>query len=279
MQTKLDKVVRLHETRGVTNVHTHCIRVLYFREANRYSLSASPLLHTWEMFCTDTRHKATHFFPQTIETDVSDKQRSSVGVGSVMSLVFPYSTVPLGKSSWTHLLLLWDFHRKQCVMRCLFMLVCSLQAGISPHCLVFYYEKNLLCNSLNAGGNYLYHLIQQLINFLICFYVFRVILSVNSDYFLKQRQPVDLCNGEVLCFLCGTDWILKCYLESFSFKGLIVIKVVLLSSFSSNWDCSRWLQIFWREISLSTERVLLSLLHWLEKHRREQLELHATNQH
>jgi hypothetical protein len=25
-----------------------------------------------------------------------------------------------------------------------------------------------------------------------------MILNVNSDYFLKQRQPVDLCNGEVL---------------------------------------------------------------------------------
>jgi hypothetical protein len=31
------------------------------------------------------------------------------------------------------------------------------------------------------------------------------ILTVNSDYFLKQRQPTDLCNGEVWCFLCGTD--------------------------------------------------------------------------
>jgi hypothetical protein len=32
-----------------------------------------------------------------------------------------------------------------------------------------------------------------------------MILAVNSDYFLKQRQQVDLCNGEVLYFLCGTD--------------------------------------------------------------------------
>jgi hypothetical protein len=34
---------------------------------------------------------------------------------------------------------------------------------------------------------------------------FSMILTVNSDYLLKQRQPVDLCNGEVWCFLCGTD--------------------------------------------------------------------------
>jgi hypothetical protein len=25
----------------------------------------------------------------------------------------------------------------------------------------------------------------------------------------KQRQPVDVFNGEVLCFLCGKDWILN----------------------------------------------------------------------
>jgi hypothetical protein len=41
--------------------------------------------------------------------------------------------------------------------------------------------------------------------------VFCTILTINIDYFLKQRQPVDLCNGEVLCFLCGTDWIIKYY--------------------------------------------------------------------
>jgi NADH:ubiquinone oxidoreductase subunit E len=38
-----------------------------------------------------------------------------------------------------------------------------------------------------------------------------MILRINSDYLPKQRQPVDLCNGEVLCFLCGTDCILKYY--------------------------------------------------------------------
>jgi hypothetical protein len=41
------------------------------------------------------------------------------------------------------------------------------------------------------------------------FSLFRTILTVNSNYFLKQRYPVDLCNGEELCFLCGTNWILK----------------------------------------------------------------------
>jgi hypothetical protein len=40
-----------------------------------------------------------------------------------------------------------------------------------------------------------------------------MILDANNDYFLKQHRPVDLCNGEVLCFLYGTDWILKYYLD------------------------------------------------------------------
>jgi hypothetical protein len=49
-------------------------------------------------------------------------------------------------------------------------------------------------------------------------YVFRMILSVISDYFLKQRQPVDLCNGEVFCFPWGTDLIIKFYLDALSLK-------------------------------------------------------------
>jgi hypothetical protein len=40
-----------------------------------------------------------------------------------------------------------------------------------------------------------------------------MILTVNGGYFLKQHQSVDLCNGEVLCFLCGTEWIIKYYLD------------------------------------------------------------------
>jgi hypothetical protein len=46
-------------------------------------------------------------------------------------------------------------------------------------------------------------------------YVFRMIVRINSDYFLKQRKPVDPCGGEELCFLCGTGWILKYYLDDF----------------------------------------------------------------
>jgi hypothetical protein len=40
-----------------------------------------------------------------------------------------------------------------------------------------------------------------------------MILGVNSVYFFKQHQPVELCNGEVWCSLWGTDWILKYYLD------------------------------------------------------------------
>jgi hypothetical protein len=50
-------------------------------------------------------------------------------------------------------------------------------------------------------------------NSAFCICVFHVILRMNSDHFLKQHLPVDLWNGEVLCFLCGTAWILKYYSE------------------------------------------------------------------
>jgi hypothetical protein len=61
-------------------------------------------------------------------------------------------------------------------------------------------------NPLKPSNNYMYHLRQQSITkSSFCIYVFRMILTVNRDYFLKQHQPVDLCNGKVLCFLCGTD--------------------------------------------------------------------------
>jgi hypothetical protein len=31
---------------------------------------------------------------------------------------------------------------------------------------------------------------------------FCVIVSVNSDHFPKQCEPIGLCNVELLCFLC-----------------------------------------------------------------------------
>jgi hypothetical protein len=38
-----------------------------------------------------------------------------------------------------------------------------------------------------------------------------MILSVERDYLLKHHQVIYLCNGEVLCLLWDTDWILKYY--------------------------------------------------------------------
>jgi NADH:ubiquinone oxidoreductase subunit E len=39
-----------------------------------------------------------------------------------------------------------------------------------------------------------------------------MILSLNSEYYLNQRQLIEVCNGEMWCFLCGTDRIRK-YLD------------------------------------------------------------------
>jgi hypothetical protein len=40
-----------------------------------------------------------------------------------------------------------------------------------------------------------------------------MILNVNSDYFLKQHQPVELCNGQVLCFSAVQTEFIKYYLD------------------------------------------------------------------
>jgi hypothetical protein len=49
-----------------------------------------------------------------------------------------------------------------------------------------------------------------------CIYGFRMILRVNCQCYFKRHQPLDLCNGKVWCFLCGTDWIFKYYLDELS---------------------------------------------------------------
>jgi hypothetical protein len=40
-----------------------------------------------------------------------------------------------------------------------------------------------------------------------------MIFTWNSDYVLEQRYQIDVCNGNGLCSLWGTDWILKYYLD------------------------------------------------------------------
>jgi len=48
-------------------------------------------------------------------------------------------------------------------------------------------------------------------NSAFCVCGFRMVFRINSDYFFKQHWPAEFCNADVLCFLCGTDWILKYY--------------------------------------------------------------------
>jgi hypothetical protein len=39
-------------------------------------------------------------------------------------------------------------------------------------------------------------------------FVFRMILTINSDHFPKQHQPVDLCNGHAEWFLSKTEFLI-----------------------------------------------------------------------
>jgi hypothetical protein len=85
----------------------------------------------------------------------------------------------------------------------------ELCISVRPKIRYFYFF-----NLLNPSRDYIHippALTMNKSAFFIC--VFRMILWINIDYFHKQHQPVDLCNGGVLCFLCGTDWIVKYYLD------------------------------------------------------------------
>jgi hypothetical protein len=55
-------------------------------------------------------------------------------------------------------------------------------------------------NHIKPSGNYIYHTLTAS-NAVICIYELCMVVRVNSDYFLKQHLPTDLCNGEVWCSL------------------------------------------------------------------------------
>jgi hypothetical protein len=58
-----------------------------------------------------------------------------------------------------------------------------------------------------------------------CICVFRMILTINSDYFPKQHYPVGLCSGDVMCFLWGTNWIyIYCILPT---QRIYVFRMIL----------------------------------------------------
>jgi hypothetical protein len=48
-------------------------------------------------------------------------------------------------------------------------------------------SHKVLFNRLRPCGKYMSHMLLKINNYVFCIYVFRMTLSVNSDYFLKQH--------------------------------------------------------------------------------------------
>jgi hypothetical protein len=46
-----------------------------------------------------------------------------------------------------------------------------------------------------------------------CICVFHMVLTINSDCFPKHHELVGIWNGDVTCFLCGTNCSFIYYLE------------------------------------------------------------------
>jgi hypothetical protein len=53
-----------------------------------------------------------------------------------------------------------------------------------------------------------------------------MIPTVKTYHFLKHYKQTDLWNSEVLCFFCGTDWILKYYLDNLRLQRVNRIKTI-----------------------------------------------------
>jgi hypothetical protein len=64
-----------------------------------------------------------------------------------------------------------------------------------------------LFSYLKLSGNYMYQSFHILLA--QCVYISRMVLRVNSQYYLKAYLAVCLSNGDALCFLRGRNWILK----------------------------------------------------------------------
>jgi hypothetical protein len=63
----------------------------------------------------------------------------------------------------------------------------------------------------------MHHLLQQSVTLHFvqkCIYGFCMMLRGNSDYFPKQHYAHNLCNGEVLCFLCTKNRIITYYSDA-----------------------------------------------------------------
>jgi hypothetical protein len=50
-----------------------------------------------------------------------------------------------------------------------------------------------------------------------------LILRIKSDCFLKQRWPINICNGDVLCFLCRRNWIFKYNVGELCLQGVTAL--------------------------------------------------------
>jgi hypothetical protein len=83
-----------------------------------------------------------------------------------------------------------------------------------------------------------------------CICVFRMVLTINSDCFHEHHWPVDLCSGDVMCFLWGTDWI-AIYSDSLSWLRIWHKWIILFAS--SGWRETRGSYTRWGPSSNCTD--------------------------
>jgi hypothetical protein len=66
--------------------------------------------------------------------------------------------------------------------------------------------------------------------------MFRMILTINCDYYFKRHYGDGLYIGEAVCFLCGRNGTLKCYLQKCTFQsgGVLTITQSMHAAFNED---------------------------------------------
>ena len=81
---------------------------------------------------------------------------------------------------------------------------------LKPRCSVFTVRYGLHIYHLKSSGSYMYHQFNiQQFSFLPtqCIYAFSMALRTNSDHFPIQQKLFSVYSRDVVCLLCGMDWI------------------------------------------------------------------------
>jgi hypothetical protein len=80
----------------------------------------------------------------------------------------------------------------------------------TANCVFIHYVRPV--KPAKHSGNYMYHMLKHSITLAFAYRVYLCVSYASQNeqrFFFLKHQSVELCNGDALCFLRGTDWYLN----------------------------------------------------------------------